>query len=48
MRIDISLRGVSKGDMEYWASLTKDFAEDHRGVQYALRYGDDWEDRACL
>lgn len=46
MRIDISLRGVSKGAMEYWASLAKDFAEAHSGVQYELRYGDDWEDRA--
>ena len=48
MRIDISLRGVSKGDMEYWASLIRDFAKSHSDVQYNLRYGDDWEDRACL
>lgn len=46
MKIDISLRGVSKGAMEYWAKLTKDFAESHSDVQYELRYGDDWEDRA--
>ena len=46
MRIDISLRDVSKGDMEYWANLTKDFVKVHSCIQYNLRYGDDWEDRA--
>lgn len=48
MRIDIKLRDVSKGDMEYWISLTEDFTKAHSGVQYELRYGDDWEDRTCL
>lgn len=45
MRIDISLRSISKGNMEYWARLTKDFAEAHSGVQYEIRYGDEWENR---
>lgn len=45
MRIDISLRGITREDMERWVEQVKMFhaaAQYKSDIEYNIRYGDDW------